>query len=283
MSPDTTETYVGRRLYNAGWKQGTILRSTALKFAYGTLASDGESIETGERSVKNRECLVVASQDCDILSKSEPYLEVLICTKETAKFCAKLVEGNSSRWFLVDADKRLVAQAPYRVHLQKEALEKFEPEGWSLDGEALERFARWLARRYIRPAYPNEFVEVFQEPFDQVFENASETTVEDFSRVVREVRISKSSTQGPPYNIDFVLLTLREDLLEQELDALVSMQERITEALGQLSQIGSVEFSIRTLYEISAAEFFATDPVYLEYLTHEGTASAEGAQPPPQA
>src|SRR5215204_2997507 len=106
MSPDATEIYVGRRIYDAGWRQGAILRSTALKFAYSKLSSSGEGIEAAERPVRNRECLVVASQDCDILSKAEDYIEVLVCTKESAKFCARLVEGNSSRWFLVNEDKR---------------------------------------------------------------------------------------------------------------------------------------------------------------------------------
>jgi hypothetical protein len=282
VSPDATETHVGKRLYDAGWKQGAILRSTALKFAYSKLAPDGEGIELGERSVKNKECLVIASQDCDILSESEDYIEVIVCTKESAKFCARLVEGNSSRWFLVDADKRLVAQAPYRVHLKKEALETFEPEDWSLNGEDLERFARWLARRYIRPAYPNEFVEIFQSPFDEVFENAPDNVVTDFTRVVREIRISKSSIQGPPYSIDFVLLTLREDVTEQEADAIGFVQESLSNTFDPLPQIDSVAFNTRTLEEMSAAEYFATDPVYQENLTYEGESPTEGAKPPPQ-
>jgi len=282
VSPDATEIHVGRRLYGAGWKQGTILHSTALKFAYGKLASHGEGIETGQRSVKNQECLIVASQDCDVLSKSEPYVEVLICKKEPANFCAKLVEGNSSRWFLVDAEKLLVAQAPYRVHLEKEVLEQFVPEDWSLGGEALERFSRWLARRYIRPAYPDEFVEVFQNPFDGVFQSAPENVVGDFSRVVREVRISKSSVQGPPYSIDFVFLTLREDVTEQEANAISSIQESLSNALGPLPQIDRIEFSMRTLEEMSVAEYFATDSVYQENLTYEGEGPTEDAKPPPQ-
>jgi hypothetical protein len=282
MSPDATEVHVGRRLYDAGWKQGAILHSTALKFAYSKLASRGEGIEPGERPIRNRECLVVSSQDCDILSASEDYIEVLVCTKESAKFCARLVEGNSSRWFLVNEEMRFVAQAPYRLYIEKEALEQFEPENWSLEGDDLERFARWLARRYIRPAYPNEFVEVFQDPFNEVFDNAPEDIANDFSRVVREVRLSKSSIQGPPYNIDFVLLTLREDITEQELDAIEYMQETIYDALSTLPEIDDVAFSVRTLDEMSAAEYFATDPVYLEYLTREGEGYIRGAEPPPQ-
>jgi hypothetical protein len=217
-----------------------------------------------------------------LLSTSEDYIEVLVCTKESSKFCARLVEGNSSRWFLVNEEKRFVAQAPYRLYIEKAALEQFEPEDWSLEGEDLERFARWLARRYIRPAYPNEFVEVVQNPLNEIFGNAPENIVGDFSRVVREVRISKSSVQGPPYNIVFVLLTLREDVTEQELKAIDSIQDDIYHALSPIQQVDDVNFALRTLDEMSAAEYFATDPVYLEHLTYEGEEHARGAEPPPQ-
>lgn len=285
MSPDAAELHVGGRLYGAGFRQGAVLRSSALKFVYCVPTPDGGSIETKERAVKARERLVVASQDCDILAKPErePYVELLICKQEKPERCATLVEGNSSRWFLIDADKRLVAQALQKIHVKKEALEQVELEDWSLNGEALERFARWLARRYIRPAFPDEFVEAYQDPVDGVFEETPTKVLEQFSHVVSEIRVSKSSTQGPPYNLDFLLLTADEDLSEEEAEAIALVQDGMESALSASPLVDSVRFSFRTLHETSIAEYFASDPIYLEQLTYQGEGQPKGAEPPPQA
>lgn len=285
MSPGAAEPHVGGRLYHAGFRQGAILRSSALKFVYSVPTRGGEDIGTKERSVKAKERLVVASQDCDILAKpeQEPYVELLICKEETPERCARLVEGNSSRWFLLDTDKRLVAQAFQRIHIKKEALEQLELEDWSLGGEALERFARWLARRYIRPAFPDEFVEAYKGPVDRVFEETPTKVLERFSRVVSEIRVSKSSTQGPPYNLEFLLLTTGEDLSEEEAEAVALVQEGMETALFASPLIGSVRFDFRTMYETSIAEYFASDPIYLEHLTYGGEEQPRGTEPPPQA
>jgi len=285
VSPEAAGPHAGRRLYDAGFRQGAVLRSSGLKFVYSMLTSGGAEIGTKERSVKAKERLVVASQDCDILAKpeTEPYVELLICKEEKPERCATLVEGNSSRWFLLDADKRLVAQAFQRIHIKKEALEQLELEGWSLGGEALERFARWLARRYIRPAFPDEFVEAYQRPVDGVFEETPTEVLERFSRVVSEIRVSKSSMQGPPYNLEFLLLTAGEGLSEEEAEAIAFVQEGLETALSESPLVESMQFSFQTLYETSIAEYFASDPIYLEHLTYRGENHPEGAEPPPQA
>ncbi len=285
MSPGAAEPHVGGRLYDAGFRQGAVLRSSALKFVYSVPTQGGGSIETKERSVKAKERLVVASQDCDILAspQQEPYVELLICKEEKPERCARLVEGNSSRWFLLDPDKRLVAQAFQRIHIKKEALEQLELEGWSLDGEDLERFARWLARRYIRPAFPDEFVEAYQAPVNGVFSKTPTEVLEHFSSVVSEIRVSKSSAQGPPYDLEFLVLTTSEDLSEGEAEAVALVQEGMETALSASPLVNSVRFDFRTLYETSIAEYFASDPIYLEYLTYEGEEQPTGAAPPPQA
>jgi len=285
VSPDAAEPHVGGRLYDAGFRQGTILRPSALKFVYSVPAPGGGGIETKERPVRAKERLVVASQDCDILAKpeKEPYVELLICKEEKPERCARLVGGHSSRWFLLDADKHLVAQAFQRIHIKKEALKQLESEGWSLGGETLERFARWLARRYIRPAFPDEFVEAYQGPVDGAFEKIPTEVLEHFSRVVTEIRVSKSSAQGPPYGLEFLVLTVSENLSEEEAEAVDLVQDGMEAALSASPLVDSAQFSFRIPEETSIAEYFASDPIYLEHLTYQGEEQLRGAEPPPQA
>lgn len=283
MNPSSEEVHVGRRLYDGGWRQGTLLRPSGATFRYGIAGAEGDVAEQGERPVKSKELLIVASQDCDIIAKSEPYVEALVCKKESADFCARLVQGNSSRWFLLDEGYGIVANAPYKIIIKKEALEGVTPEEWSLHNETLTRFARWLARRYTRPAFPDEFVEVFQAPINGVFETGESEKLADFSRAVSEIRISKTSLLGPPYSIDFLFITVQEEISESEGEAITYVQEAINAALTSLEHVESVEFNLRTLDETSMSEFFSTEPIYLEYLTYSGISEySEAAEPSSQ-
>ncbi len=148
----------------------------------------------------------------------------------------------------------------------------------------LERFARWLARRYVRPAFPNDFVASYKDPVDEVFENTDPEVIRTFSDVVSDIRISKSSTEGPPYDLAFLLLTIHEDLSEDEEEAIVYVQDRIESALVESPRVNSAQCYFRSIYETSLAEYFNSDPIYLEHLTFEGEEGDEqqrGAGPTP--
>ena len=118
---------------------------------------------------------------------------------------------------------------------------------------------------------------------DSVFKGAPAEVIGRFSSVVNEIRISKSSVQGPPYNIEFLLLTTRENLSDQEAEAVTLVQEDMEAALSASPLVDSVRFSFRILHETSMAEYFASDPIYLEHLTNEDDELPRGAEPPPQA
>jgi len=213
-------------------------------------------------------------------------VELIICKKEKKGYCETLIEGNSSRQFLLDKDKCFVAKAFQRIHIEKEALEQLELDDWSLSGEMLERFARWLARRYVRPAFPNDFVVAYKDRVNEVFESTDPEVISDFSSVVSDIRISKSSTEGPPYDLVFLLLAIREDLSEKEEDAIDYVQDRIESALLESPVVNSAQCYFRSIYETSVAEYFNSDPIYLDHLTSEGEKGDEqprGAGPTPLA
>lgn len=287
MTPDATELHIGKRLYSAGWRQGSILEPSSLKFAFNKLNTDN-TIRLKERAVRPRERLVVASQNCDIISNNvgEPFIEVLVCSEQRADFCDDLIQGNSSRYFVIDKENCLVAKATHRILIEKAALEHIQPGSWTSDDEDLARFSRWLARRYIRPDFPNEFVEAFQNPIRDLFISLRETNasvVSAFSRFVREVRVSKNSTDGPPFNIQVLLITLQGELTEEDADALDFVQGAISETLSTDSRVQELSFDAYTLDGLSAAQFFATDPIHLDYLTYDGDEYGDSAEPLPKA
>lgn len=237
-----------------------------------------------QRALKEQESMVIVTQDCDILSRAEPHVEAFVCSEKPPDFCARIIEGNSSRFFLVDQDSHLVAEATRRVIIKKELLEPFEPESWPSHDNHLDRFARWLARRYIRPAYPQVFVEAVQDPIRETLGNAPNGIVAHFSNIVHEMRISKSSIQGPPFNVSVTMLTLRNQITEEEANAIDHITQEIQTLLESDPRIIGAEFPTRTPDEMSVAEFVSTHPIYLEhYSDDEGDEYMGGAEPLPQA
>lgn len=113
--------------------------------------------------------LVVVSQDCDVFaaSETEPFVEAIAATWTTDRgeiFRAR--KGNSSRFFLVQEEKErgLIADARYRVQIQKEALVASQFAALFSSEEQRARFSRWVAGRYDRPAVANELVEAIHKP-----------------------------------------------------------------------------------------------------------------------
>jgi len=103
--------------------------------------------------------MIVVSQDCDIVApaKNEPFIELI-----TAKVCQKpdsgKMHGKSTRYLAVCAGTIFLEICVHdRFRVPKEKVD------WSLDNHfvlseaAVEVFKGWLARRYRRAAFPNEF------------------------------------------------------------------------------------------------------------------------------
>jgi len=284
MSSDATELHIGKRLYNAGWRQGSILRHPSLKFARNKLTG-GNDVVLKHRSVKvnNGECLVLISQNCDIVADKdrEPYVEALVCTKEDPARCEGLIELNSSRYFVVDHDDCLIARAIQRVHIEKAVLEQSAPESWPSSDEHRESFIRWLARRYIRPDHPDAFVYAFQNPVRDLFKSLRDTDthlVAAFSRLVHEIRITKPSTDGPPFDVHVVLILRESGSTQEEADAIDSVQSAIYAEVASDPRIQSLQFDASTLDEISAAYYLATDPINLDYYTIGGDEDEDSAE-----
>lgn len=134
------------------WRQGSILPDEACA-QFGIEAPDG-----------SRCIVIVASHDCDIaqLPEYEPMVEV-ICgvavgeingnythTKNARKLHLALLEGANQLCVELQATKKLT--------LEKAYLASFTPNtNLKLDIPQLNIFQSWLAARYRRSAFPDEF------------------------------------------------------------------------------------------------------------------------------
>lgn len=280
------EQSLGDKLYSNGWKQGVIFTAPSAAFAHNAAATNApNTLSIQDRVVRPKERLVLVTQDCDITAKpnDEPYVEALICDTKNATFAAR-IDRNSARYFLIDPATRLVAHARYRIVLAKEALVALTPMPWPSTQDRFERFVRWLARRYDRPAIPDTMVKIFQHPVEEALEAldvAFPAVGAAFSRAIHEIRVNLPAHEQPPLELQLAFLIERDGLTEEEADSLFTVFDAIQARLDPERVTLDPNPRIVTTEEISLAEYLATRPLFLEYLTYQGD-EVEGTKPLPR-
>lgn len=266
----------GRQLFDRGWRQGALLSVPPAQVAFISheLTSDGH-VDLHRRNVRQADCLVVVSQDCDIVARDadEPCVEALICAPEN-EHRRRQVAFRSRRYFVIDDPSGLVARAAYRIFIRKDlALSLPSPERWPSGETRLQRFVRWLGDRYTRPPLPDAMVEHVQRPIDQALaalEDADPDASARLSSIVPELRITLPSTDDPPYGVTLiVMIESLIDLTADQADALDQLDQTLRVALTSPFVILQ-DVVLRTEHDLSVADFRGTAPIYREHLTYRG-------------
>ena len=287
MNPDAEKRSLGEKLFELGWKQGTLFSAPSACFSWNKLSQSDTGalmIIQDTRSMKSKEKFVLISQDCDIVASEsendEPYVEAQLCKLESSKF-VKRVSPKSARWFVINSDSGLVAHAKYRTQFDKRVLNLLTPEPWPSGPNKLDEFIRWLARRYDRPSIPDALHEAFQRPLIEkvaIFSQNQPDVFAAFNKVVSDVRINLPANEVPPFDLHLILLIDSLGLTEEEANAIdifeQALQESIDANLVTLHPIRKV-----TEEMISLKEFNASRPIYLGDYTYRGE-EIEGARPP---
>mgnify|MGYP001301577356 CR=1 FL=1 len=274
---------VGARLWAVGWRQGSLFSASTLAFASNRLQPGTGEVSVHRRNLKSNESLVIITQDCDIVSVDEQFVEAMICSRTSAERARRL-DRNSARWFVVDPDANLVAAARYRLAIEKEALARLTPSPWPADGIRFQRFVRWLGRRYDRPALPDPLVDLCQRPVSDALEAIERNdpgTMALFSKAIHEIRITEPTTELPPFHL-YVYLMARNDgagITEPQTRAIDQISHTILTAVDA-NVVRIEEPIVRFEAEMSVAEYFRTRPLFLEYHTYSGD-EVIGAEPSP--
>ena len=282
---------LGETLYAAGWRQGVLFTLPSASFARLAPITDANADATPrkttmtERPVKPKERLILVTQDCDLVASDneEPYVEALICAVEKPDRAA-LLDRNSARYFLVDPATSLVARARYRISLEKRALQNVEFSLWPGSPERHERFVRWLARRYDRPAIPDALYDTLQRPIDaalSAIDSATPQVGAAFSRAVHEIRINMPESETPPFDLQMIFLITLDGVTNEEADALFAVWDAIQKQIDPYMVTLDPDLRILTAEDISLAEYLATRPLFLEYFTYKGE-EIEGQPPLPR-
>lgn len=284
--PGTVGQPLGVNLREAGWRQGALFTAPALQLvAMDAAGPDAQHTHVQfTRNLKSKEKCVLVTQDCDLVAREdeEPHVEALVCSpyRLGSRFLTS-IDRNSARYFLIDPTTGLVAQAKYRLLLTKHALQPLSPTPWPSSLKRFNRFVQWLARRYDRPAIPNAMVNALQKPVEHVLAQLDQehpSLGAALSRAVHEVRVNLPDSEEPPFRLQLVFLVRVGELSEAELQAIDTAADAIWQNVDRDIVHLLPEHRILSPDQMTLAEYQATRPLYLEYLSLEGD-EQRGAEP----
>ena len=140
-----------------GWRQGSVLGANLAQFACEHDPRHG--------TVSDQDRLIVTSHDCDIVSpklNNEPFVEILKGRVAAAGKADKQLSGGRNPRILHlgfnagPADAVLICSVHDRWSIPRGLLLSEAPHGQLADKER-RLVAEWLAKRYIRAAFPTAF------------------------------------------------------------------------------------------------------------------------------
>jgi hypothetical protein len=223
---------------------------------------------------------VIASQSCDIVSNPNDEPVILAFRAFTTSKAPVLASAatNSSRFFLLDEQRNLIADAAISVLIEKPLLAELEPEPGVSDELTRERFARWIAHRFTRPALPDDVVAAVVKP---ILENLRQMQKDQDPEIAtldtfRELRIARLAGT-PPYNVR-LLFVMPENEINDGGKALARLVKRMREWLDpRAARITA--WDARDLFHISVGDYIRTDKLYLDHYTYKGR-TIRGLTPP---
>jgi hypothetical protein len=302
---------LGRQLIEAGWDQGVLLPALCWSVDFypedpvtqiaraamkpgtpGTRWDASQEIRGLARHAvasglyRGDHRLVVASQACDI-DKSPEHEPCVIALRAFFTTNERMLEAagrNSTRHFLLNPARGLVVDATVQALVEKPLLATLSPELGAPDARMRRRFARWLARRYNRPALPDDIVHAVSAP---ILTNLRALQQEgnaliDVLDQVEEVRLAHLEGT-PPYAVRLLFILPEPDsgqVPDNDGAVITALARLISTMRGWFDPaLASLQaWDAARLGDISASALFDTDELALDEFTYRGL-TVRGLEP----
>ncbi len=285
---------LGEYLYNSGWRQGVLLPPLPWSVIYRSDDPLSKIARTAKRQAeqvnisaatdlplhdigiasgitRKEDRMVIASQDCDIVRSlnEEPNIVAMRAFTTENSNILKYADSNSSHYFLLDRGRGLVTESTVMVLIEKPVLLNFTPEPGAIDSATQERFARWIAHHFDRPAFHDDVVGAVIKP---ILENLSQMQKNGDSGLealdtVKEMRLAKIVGK-PPFEVRLLFIIPQTGLSDNGV-ALAHLVSRMRTWFNPLAA-RLVAWDARHLYEISVGDYLDTQQIYLEQYTYKG-------------
>lgn len=209
--------------------------------------------------------LVICTQTCDIASEDEPIVEAMLVQeiKDPAVFNRL---RKSSRRFVLDEDRGLMAVSQVKTFIDKRFLLNLKPEPGCKDQDIQRAFARWVGMRYSRGAHPDDYVEGVRRPLLAKFAElraAGDPRMGSLDACQLRVFPPEDELAPPPYDVELFFVMPDEALegspraaaIRSDLASLAPIMQ------GSLDPVAVSYFSwdAQPLSQMSAADLLDTD------------------------
>src|SRR6266516_3647635 len=285
---------LGEHLYNSGWRQGILLPPLPWSVIYQSEDPLSKIAKTAKHQSKQvdipaltglplngiiiatditcrKDYLVIASQDCDIVRSlsEEPNIVAMRAFITENSSILKYADSNSSHYFLLDRKRGLVAESSVMALIEKPVLLNFTPESGACDSATQERFARWIAHRFDRPAFHDDVVGAIIKPILDNLSQMQKDNDPDLGALdnVKEVRLAKIVGK-PPFDVRLLFIIPEEGLSDSSV-ALAHLVFRMRTWFNPLAA-RLIAWDARHLYEITVGDYLDTQQIYLEQYTYQG-------------
>ncbi len=276
MAESHDESEQSHPLLAAGWCQGVTFDAPGASYSLNVLSAEGVLEQGQPRRVRQKERLILISHACDIKSGDEAYVEALICKNlNPSKEILGRWDQNSPRYFIVDPDAAWVADASYRIKLEKQVLSTLSHYGCAMDDLRQYRFVEWLTRRYDRPTVPDHIYERLHAPVVGALKDLHATqsmTWTLFNIAVNEIRVSLPVEQHAPYTAGIVYITI-DTLTAEQADAIYDVHRLIVSVVDSQVLINEPPV-ILELDEVPFGILRRTQPLILDYPSWEDDAAS---------
>jgi hypothetical protein len=207
---------IGKELIQRGWSQGSLLQLKSASRLYLALENPPQEDmiwQTRQEPVIDSDLFVIISQPCDIQKSpsQESYVEVMPVFTTAERRIIHEASRNSVRYFLLrgmaDQDTgALIVESTIRLTLDKSSLLFLTPYLQIQDKVTLRLFARWLARRYERPALENDLVDAIQRPIVKAIgklktTHSLQTTLDGIGEVLFLLK-----NENRPYQVELIFM-----------------------------------------------------------------------------
>ncbi len=234
---------------------------------------------------KQVEGLVVVSQTCDVVRscRERPYVEVCPLVEVDQEMWRDIERGRRPAYASVPAlvGRGLVAHLDRVMTVEKPVVAKWcRTPGPSTDEQA-RLFALALARKRVRFAFPDDFNALANKLQNRLVKKHDKDSAEGRAlRALREIRVHAA----PRWDDEQVTLTFWFVRNDQDVDfegrSWSSFLEAWLKLMPTKGRFANLQGQVAALEDMTAADFFYSDPLDLDHLSSRGgggTGSAEGA------
>lgn len=265
-------------LKNVGWFQGILIDIGSVHIHCHTWNEESSNWEIKSSNLAAGELLVIVSQTCDLLKEQakEPFVEAIRAFWTDIPSIIREAGRNSARYFLLqqrkigDSNQGLIADATFRVLIDKAALRQLEPvQCFNAEDERTPRkFSNWLGRRYSRLAVPDDYVRAIQRPIVQGIEKLSDNSpMQGILDRIEEIRFAVEDAEDKPLKVSFIFLEDSSGGTGIDSESIADFAGWIAQRLSKTGLADLVDWQLLDYERISVADYFDTYQLPLDHFT----------------